>query len=69
MPAITLQRDRFSKFVGRDLTVEKMAEWLPWIGFDLKEVGSDYVKVEFNPNRIDLCSYSGVARAFKRLMG
>jgi phenylalanyl-tRNA synthetase beta chain len=68
MPAITLQRERFSKFVGRDLTVEKMAEWLPWIGFDLKEVVSDYVKVEFNPNRVDLCSYSGAARAFKGLM-
>jgi phenylalanyl-tRNA synthetase beta chain len=69
VPAITLQRERFSKFVGRDLTVEKMVEWLPWIGFDLKEVGSDYVKVEFNPNRVDLCSYAGAARAFKGLMG
>ncbi len=69
MPAITLQRERFSKFVGRDLTVEKMVEWLPWIGFDLKEVGSDSVKVEFNPNRVDLCSYSGASRAFKGLMG
>jgi phenylalanyl-tRNA synthetase beta chain len=46
-----------------------MAEWLPWIGFDLEDVGSDYVKVEFNPNRVDLCSYSGAARAFKGLMG
>lgn len=69
MPVITLQRERFNKFVGRDVTVEKMAEWLPWVGFDLEDVGSDYVKVEFNPNRIDLCSYAGVARAFKGLMG
>jgi phenylalanyl-tRNA synthetase beta chain len=69
VPVITLQRERFSRFVGRELTVEKMAEWLPWIGFDLEDVGSDYVKVEFNPNRVDLCSYSGVARAFKGLMG
>ena len=69
MPVITLQRERFSRFVGRDLTVEKMAEWLPWLGFDLEDVGSDYVKVEFNPNRVDLCSYSGAARAFRGLMG
>jgi len=46
-----------------------MAEWLPWLGFDLEDVGSDYVKVEFNPNRVDLCSYSGAARAFRGLMG
>ncbi len=69
MPVITLQRERFNKFVGRKLTVEEMAEWLPWVGFDLEDVGPDYVKVEFNPNRVDLCSYAGVARAFKGLMG
>jgi phenylalanyl-tRNA synthetase beta chain len=69
MPVITLQQERFSKFVRRQLTVEDMAKWLPWLGFDIEEVGSDYVKVEFNPNRIDLCSYAGVARAFRGLMG
>jgi phenylalanyl-tRNA synthetase beta chain len=69
MPVITLQRERFSRFVGKELTVEEMANWLPWLGFDLEEIGSDYVKVEFNPNRIDLCSYAGVARAFRGLRG
>ena len=68
MPVITLQKDRFSRFVGRQLTVEEMANWLPWLGFDIEEIGSDYVKVEFNPNRIDFCSYAGVARAFRGLM-
>jgi phenylalanyl-tRNA synthetase beta chain len=46
-----------------------MAKWLPWLGVDLEETGPDYVKIEFNPNRVDLCSYGGVARAFKGLMG
>jgi phenylalanyl-tRNA synthetase beta chain len=69
MPVITLQKDRFSKFVGKQLTVEEMTKWLPWVGFDIEEIGEDYVKVEFNPNRVDLCSYAGVARAFKGLMG
>lgn len=69
MPVITLQQERFSKFVGRQLTVEDMAKWLPWLGFDIEEIGSDYVKVEFNPNRVDFCSYAGVARAFRGLMG
>jgi len=69
VPVITLQRKRFSEFVGRKLTVEEMAEWLPWVGFDLEDIGPDYVKVEFNPNRVDLCSYAGVARAFKGLRG
>jgi len=69
MPVITLQRERFSRFVGRQLTVEDMTSWLPWLGFDIEEVGSDYVKVEFNPNRVDFCSYAGVARAFRGIMG
>jgi phenylalanyl-tRNA synthetase beta chain len=68
MPVITLQNERFSRFVGRQLTVEDMTKWLPWLGFDIEEIGSDYVKVEFNPNRIDFCSYAGVARAFRGLM-
>jgi len=69
VPVITLQRERFSRFVGRQLTVEDMINWLPWLGFDIEEIGSDYVKVEFNPNRVDFCSYAGVARAFRGLMG
>jgi len=69
MPVITLQQERFSKFVKRQLTVEDMTKWLPWLGFDIEEIGSGYVKVEFNPNRLDFCSYAGVARAFRGLMG
>ena len=69
MPAITLDRDRFSSFVGRPLSVEQMAKWLPWLGVDTEEVGPDYVKIEFNPNRVDFSSYGGVARGFRGLMG
>jgi phenylalanyl-tRNA synthetase beta chain len=68
MPVITLRRDRFCSFIGQPLTVEEMAKWLPWLGVYLEETGPDYVKIEFNPNRIDLCSYAGVARAFCGLM-
>jgi len=68
VPVITLYEKRFSKFVGRKVTVEDLTKWLPWIGFDLEEIGEDYVKVEYNPNRIDFCSYAGVARALKGFM-
>jgi phenylalanyl-tRNA synthetase beta chain len=69
MPTITLERDRFSSFVGRDLSVEEMAKWLPWLGTDTEEIGPDYVKIEYNPNRVDFSSYGGVARAFRGLTG
>jgi phenylalanyl-tRNA synthetase beta chain len=68
-PVITLYQHRFSKHIGRDITLTEMTEWLPWLGFDIEEVSEDYVKVEFNPNRIDFSSYSGIARAFRGLRG
>jgi len=67
MPVITLGRERFSEFVGRKLTLAEMVKWLPWLGLDIEEVGENNVKVEFNPNRIDFCSYPGIARAFNGL--
>jgi phenylalanyl-tRNA synthetase beta chain len=69
MPTMTLHRDRFNKFLGRQMSLDEMTKWLPWLGVDLEETGPDFVKIEFNPNRVDLCSYAGVARAFKGLMG
>ncbi len=69
MPTITLEQSRFSSFVGRDLSVEEMVEWLPWLGTDTEEIGLDNVKIEYNPNRVDFSSYGGVARAFQGLMG
>ncbi|MEM3565997.1 MAG: phenylalanine--tRNA ligase subunit beta [Candidatus Bathyarchaeia archaeon] len=65
MPVITLHVKRFSRFLGKPVTVEDLTKWLPWIGFDLEEIGEDYVKAEYNPNRIDFCSYAGVVRALK----
>jgi phenylalanyl-tRNA synthetase beta chain len=67
MPVITLSKDRFSTFIGRSITIEEMAKWLPWAGLDIEDIGLDYVKVEFNPNRIDFSSTAGVARAFSGL--
>ena len=68
MAVITLNRERFCSFIGRPITVEEMARWLPWLGLDIEEIGPDYVKIEFNPNRVDFSSYAGVARAFCGLM-
>jgi len=69
MPVITLYKERFSKFMGKKVTIEDLTKNLPWIGFDLEEIAEDYVKVEYNPNRIDFCSYAGVARALKGFLG
>jgi len=65
MPVINLQAEKLAGFLGKPVSVEELTKWLPWLGFDLEEVGKDYIKVEYNPNRMDFCSHVGVARALK----
>jgi phenylalanyl-tRNA synthetase beta chain len=45
-----------------------MMEWLPRLGLDIEEIGPDYVKVEYNPNRPDFSSYAGIARAIQGII-
>ena len=68
MPVITLRKERFCSLLGREMGVEELEEWLPWIGLDIEDVGPDYVKVEYNPNRMDFSSPTGIARALKGLL-
>ncbi|PCN51185.1 phenylalanine--tRNA ligase subunit beta [Candidatus Geothermarchaeota archaeon ex4572_27] len=69
MPVITLKVDRFNRLAGTSLDPEELADKLFWLGLDIEEVGPDYVRVEYTPNRPDLGSPAGVARAFKGLYG
>ena len=69
MPVITLHRDRFCRLLGREMSIEELEEWLPWIALDIEDVGPDYIKVEYNPNRVDFSSPVGIARALKGLLG
>lgn len=70
MPIITLTVERMRELLGdEELTVEKLVGTLPWIGVDIEDVGPDYVKIEYNPNRPDFGSPVGVARALAGLLG
>ncbi|MBO8183604.1 MAG: phenylalanine--tRNA ligase subunit beta [Archaeoglobus sp.] len=63
MPVITLYWDELERMVGASR--EKILERLPMLGCDIERVEEDYVDVEFFPNRPDLYSVEGVARALK----
>ena len=65
MPVITIEIDRFSKIMRREVTVNELVEKIPSIGVDIEEIGEDYLKIEYNPNRPDLGTLVGVARAYK----
>jgi phenylalanyl-tRNA synthetase beta chain len=63
MPVVTLYWDELERLVGvdRDVIIQK----LPMIGCDIERVSDDHIDVEFFPNRPDLYSVEGVARALR----
>ncbi len=67
MPVVTLYWDELEKLVNasRDVILEK----LPMLGCDVERVEDDHVDVEFFPNRPDLYSVEGVARALRGFLG
>ncbi|MFN4337289.1 MAG: phenylalanine--tRNA ligase subunit beta [Candidatus Nitrosocaldus sp.] len=67
MPVVTLQHGRLERLVGK--SIGEVLEMLPYIALDIEEEGSDYVKVEYNPNRPDFSTDYGIARALKGIMG
>ncbi|AGK60591.1 phenylalanyl-tRNA synthetase beta subunit [Archaeoglobus sulfaticallidus PM70-1] len=67
MPVVTLYWDELEKLVGVDR--ERILEKLPMLGCDIERVEEDHLDVEFFPNRPDLYSVEGVARALRGFFG
>ena len=67
MPVITLYWDELERLVGADR--ETILKKLPMIGCDIERVEEDHIDVEFFPNRPDLYSVEGVARALRGFLG
>lgn len=67
MPVVTLYFDDLEELVGLD--AESVVGRLPMIGSDVERVLDDYIDVEFFPNRPDLYSVEGVARAMRGFLG
>ncbi|RLI80822.1 phenylalanine--tRNA ligase subunit beta [Archaeoglobales archaeon] len=63
MPVITLYWDELERMVGVER--ERILERLPMLGCDIERVEEEYIDVEFFPNRPDLYSVEGVARALR----
>ena len=63
MPVVTLHWDELERMVGADR--KKILERLPMLGCDVERVFEDRIDVEFFPNRPDLYSVEGVARALR----
>ncbi|MGM5481218.1 MAG: hypothetical protein ACQESE_02285, partial [Nanobdellota archaeon] len=55
--------------IGKDLSVEEIRSALFDLGMDLKNNEDDLLSVEITPERLDLISVHGLARAIRSLLG
>lgn len=63
MPVITLQYDDLEKLTGTDK--ETIIKRVPMIGADIERVEDESIDIEFFPDRPDLYSVEGAARAMR----
>ena len=63
MPVVTFNYNDFLGLFKYKITKNELIEKLPMIGADLDKVEDDEISIEFFPNRPDLSSVEGIARA------
>ncbi|MEM5799677.1 MAG: phenylalanine--tRNA ligase subunit beta, partial [Candidatus Aenigmatarchaeota archaeon] len=68
MPTIKVNRKDFCQLVGKNFSIEKIAEEIPMLGVAWEGCEGDDFEVEVFPNRPDMLSVEGLARAFSAFM-
>ena len=69
MPTISINRKVFEALVGKRLPTEKLKDRISYLGTDLESVDENEIVVEIFPNRPDMLSVQGFARAFSSFIG
>ncbi len=63
MPVVTFDYNDFISLLGHKISKNELIKRLPMIGADLDKVEDDEISIEFFPDRPDLASVEGIARA------
>lgn len=69
MPIVTLNKNAFENYVGKKLPLDKLKENISYLGTDLEKIEGNEIHVEVFPNRPDMLSEQGFARAFSSFIG
>ncbi len=69
MPSVKLNKEVFEKLVGKKLPLEKLKDRISYLGTDLEKIEGNEIHVEVFPNRADMLSEQGFARAFSAFIG
>jgi phenylalanyl-tRNA synthetase beta chain len=69
MPVVTFNYHDYIDLLGYDIPKETLIQRLPMIGADFDKMEDDDISIEFFPNRPDLSSVEGIARATRAFFG
>jgi phenylalanyl-tRNA synthetase beta chain len=69
MPTINVSKKEFEKLVGKELPLDQLKDRISMLGTDLEGIEGDEIEVEIFPNRPDMLSVQGFARAFSSFIG
>jgi len=69
MPVVTFDYDDFISILGYKISKDELIKRLPMIGADLDKVEDNEISIEFFPDRPDLASVEGIARASRAFFG
>ncbi|MDQ5875797.1 MAG: phenylalanine--tRNA ligase subunit beta, partial [Thermoproteota archaeon] len=67
MPVVRIKFERLRKLLP-SIPTDTVLHALPFVGLDIEDIDQDVIRVEYNPNRPDLSSDYGVARALRGLL-
>ncbi|MBN2599559.1 MAG: phenylalanine--tRNA ligase subunit beta [Candidatus Thermoplasmatota archaeon] len=69
MPLVTFDYQDFIHLLGHHIPKQTLIEKLPMLGGDFSHTSGDEINIEFFPNRPDLTSVEGIARASRAYFG
>src|SRR3989344_6326695 len=69
MPTVTLNRKTVEASLGKKLSEEQLSDRISMLGTDLKQLTKKDIHVEIFPNRPDMLSEQGFARALSSFIG
>ena len=69
MPVINLSCREVCNLLGKNFEAKELAMFISNIGADIEKIDGDSIAVEIFPDRVDLLSAEGIARALRAFLG
>src|SRR3989338_29610 len=69
MPIIDMHKETLDFVLGKKISLEKASDALFQFGMEVDSIEGDFIKVEVTPERVDMMTPEGVARALRAYMG